>query len=119
LVGDVVGEALTKAEKLRVFISYSRDDLTFADQLDAALGLHDFKIVTDRHMISGGEEWKRRLGSMIRHPDTVVFVLSPSSANSAICAWEVEEALRLGTCIIPVLPRSLEGVRPHACRPRP
>jgi TIR domain len=110
--GGVVGEALTKAEKLRVFISYSRDDLAFADQLDAALGLHDFKIVIDRHGIAGGEEWKRRLGSLIRDADTVVFVLSPSSANSEICAWEVEEAVRLGKRIIPVLPRSLEAARP-------
>jgi hypothetical protein len=109
-----VGEAIAKAESLRVFISYSRDDLAFADQLDAALGLHDFKIVIDRHGISGGEEWKRRLGSLIREADTVVFVLSPSSANSEICAWEVEEALRVGKRIIPVLPRPLEGARPHA-----
>ena len=115
-MGDVVGEAVTKAEKLRVFI---RDDLTFADQLDAALGLHDFKIVTDRHGISGSEEWKRRLGSLIRQTDTEVFVLSPSSANSEICAWEVEEALRPGKLIIPMLPRSLEGARPHSCLSRP
>ena len=29
--------------KLRVFISYSRDDLDFADQLDAALDLSGFE----------------------------------------------------------------------------
>jgi len=61
----VHGEAVTKAEKLRVFISYSRDDLAFADQLDAALGLHNFSVVLDRHGICGGEDWKRRLSSLI------------------------------------------------------
>jgi esterase/lipase superfamily enzyme len=104
--------AAPKGERLRVFISYSRDDLAFADQLDAALRLHDFKVVIDRHGISGGEEWKRRLGSLIRDADTVVFVLSPSSANSEICGWEVDEALRLGKRIIPVLSRSLESSHP-------
>jgi TIR domain-containing protein len=45
--------------KLRVFISYSRHDLNFADQLDAALNLCGFECLIDRHDISGGEEWKR------------------------------------------------------------
>jgi len=52
--------------KLRVFISYSRDDLRFANQLDAALNTCGFECIIDRHGISGGEEWKRRLGNMIR-----------------------------------------------------
>ncbi|MGB6706355.1 MAG: toll/interleukin-1 receptor domain-containing protein, partial [Pseudolabrys sp.] len=88
--------------KLRVFISYSRDDLKFADQLDAALGTYGFECLIDRHGISGGEDWKRRLGKLISEADTVVFVLSPTSARSEICAWEVKEATRLGKRILPV-----------------
>src|SRR5215469_13599697 len=87
--------------KLRVFISYSRDDLKFADQLDAALTVCGFECVIDRHGISGGEDWKRRLGNLISEADTVVFVLSPTSARSEICDWEVEEATRLGKRILP------------------
>src|SRR5215469_12102075 len=81
--------------KLRVFISYSRDDLKFADQLDDALNACGFECLIDRHGISGGEDWKRRLGNLITEADTVVFVLSPSSSRSEICDWEVEEAARL------------------------
>src|SRR5207245_61491 len=73
--------------KLRVFISYSRDDLDFADQLDIALRLLGFDTSLDRHAISGGEEWRQRLGNLIREADTVVFVLSPASAESQICTW--------------------------------
>src|SRR5262245_56855716 len=98
--------------KLRVFISYSRDDLDFADQLNAALELYGFECVIDRHGISGGEDWKRRLGNLIREADTVVFVLSPSSARSEICSWEVEEAARLNKRILPVNCRPLEGASP-------
>ena len=96
--------------KLRVFISYSREDLNFADQLDAALSTYGFECLVDRHGISGGEDWKRRLGDLISEADTVVFVLSPSSAHSEICDWEVEEAARLNKRILPVNPRPLEGV---------
>jgi len=49
--------------KLRVFISYSRDDLDFADQRDDALNACGFKCLIDRHGISGGEDWKRRLAT--------------------------------------------------------
>ena len=47
--------------KLRVFISYSREDLKFADQLDLALNAYGFECLIDRHGISGGEDWKRQL----------------------------------------------------------
>ncbi len=103
---------LSRAPKLKVFISYSRDDLQFADQLDAALDLCSFESILDRHGISGGEEWKQRLGSLIRDADTVVFVLSPASARSEICRWEVDEALRLGKRLLPVLCRPLDGASP-------
>jgi TPR repeat protein len=100
--------------KLRVFISYSRDDLKFADQLDAALGTYGFECLIDRHGISGGEDWKRRLGKLISEGDTVVFVLSPDSARSEICDWEVEAAARLNKRILPIICRPLEGANPPA-----
>src|SRR5262249_38677035 len=99
------------AGKLGVFISYSRDDLKFADQLDADLGLH-FATTIDRHGISGGEDWKHRLGNLIRDTDSLVFVLSPTLANSYICRWEVNEAVRLGKRLLPVLCRPLDGASP-------
>src|SRR6516225_1038751 len=99
-------------EKLRVFISYSRDDIDFADQLDDALNACGFQCLIDRHGISGGEDWKRRLGNLVTEADTVVFVLSPSSAHSEICEWEVEEAARLNKRILPIVCRPLESVMP-------
>ena len=104
--------AAAQSGKLNVFISYSRDDLDFADQLDAALGLAGFETTIDRHGISAGEDWKKRLGDLILHADTVVFALSPSSARSETCAWEVAEAVRLSKRILPVLCRPLDGVTP-------
>ncbi len=107
-----MAEPARQGDKLNVFISYSRDDLAFADQLDAALGFAGFGTTIDRHGISAGEDWQTRLGALIRDSDTVVFVLSPSSARSKTCAWEVEEAVRVGKRILPVICRSLEDVSP-------
>jgi hypothetical protein len=100
------------SDKLNVFISYSRDDLNFADQLDDALQLTGFATTIDRHGIPGGDEWRVRLAGLIRDADTVVFVLSPASARSEVCAWEVDEAVRLNKRIIPVLCRALAGESP-------
>jgi WD40 repeat protein len=101
-----------ETRKLNVFISYSRDDLEFADVVDAALRLGGFATTLDRHGISPGEDWKKRLGALIRDSDTVVFVTSPLSAKSEICAWEVKEAIRLGKRIVPVLSRALGDAKP-------
>jgi hypothetical protein len=106
--------ASSDGSKLRVFISYSRDDLDFADPLDEALYVCGIECLVDRRGISGGEDWKRRLGNLISEADTIVFVLSPSSARSEICAWEVEEAARLSKRIIPTICRPLEGASPPA-----
>ncbi len=103
---------MTQSNKLRVFISYSREDLKFADQLDLALDLSGFDCILDRHGIHGGEDWRKRLGNLILEADTIVFVLSPTSAASEICEWEVEEAARLGKRILPVLCCPLDGTEP-------
>lgn len=97
---------------LSVFISYSRDDVDFADQLHATLIIGGYDATIDRHGIHVGEDWERRLGDMIRSADTVVFLLSPSSARSAACAWEVGQAVHLGKRIIPIACRPLDGVQP-------
>jgi WD40 repeat protein/lysozyme family protein len=95
-------------------VSYSREDLEFADQLVSGLKVGGFSPTIDRHGISGGERWQERLGGLIREAETVVFVLSPSSGRSEICAWEVGEAVRLGKRILPVLCRPLGEATPPA-----
>jgi hypothetical protein len=107
--GLVVAESVAQAEKLVVFISYSRDDLTFSDQLVTTLEFAGFDARIDRRGIHGAENWQEKLGTLIREADTVVFVLSPSSAVSKICAREVEQAVALGKRIIPVVCRPLDG----------
>src|SRR5262249_20266558 len=67
--GDIAPQQATRPDspdrgKLHVFISYSREDLYFADQLNAALDASGFECFIDRHSISGGEDWKRRLGNL-------------------------------------------------------
>jgi peptidoglycan-associated lipoprotein len=97
-----------QGEKLKVFISYSRADSALAEELVVGLEFEGFEVTIDRHSIAAGEKWEERLGGLILGADTVVFVLSPDSAASPICKWEVEESQRLSKRIIPILARPVD-----------
>ena len=102
-VAELSPARVTEQERLRVFISYSRRDHEFADQLLAALETCGFECIIDREDISAGEDWKRRLGALIADADTVVFVVSAESSTSQTCQWEVDKASELGKRIFPVV----------------
>jgi len=108
----MLDSSVATGSRLKVFISYSRRDLDFADQLVTVLEWQGFQTIIDRKGIHGAEKWEERLGQLILEADIVVFVLSPTSATSDVCAWEVEEAARRGKRIVPVLCRPLEGNKP-------
>ena len=72
----------------------SNEDAELALIARVAFNAYGFECVIDRHGISAGEDWKRRRGSLISEADTVVFVLSPTSANSEICTGGGGEAAR-------------------------
>ena len=92
------------AEKLKVFISYSRRDSSdFAEELVAGLELAGFAPFLDRHDIAAGEKWENRLGGLIDQADTVVFVISPEAVKSERCAWEVRRTLEKSKRLLPIV----------------
>jgi hypothetical protein len=102
-----------EAEKLKVFISYSRQDIAFAKEIVAGLEMFgSFEVSIDTDAIHEGEDWQARLGNLIAGADTVIFILTPKSAGSPVCQWEVEEAERLSKRILPVQAAPLDGAKP-------
>ena len=101
-----------QTEKLKVFVSYSRADVAFADQLVCMLQDRGFDPIIDRHDIDPAEPWKERLGAMIFACDKVVFVLTEKSAGSPVCHWEVEHAASLDKPMIPITIGPIQGVEP-------
>jgi hypothetical protein len=100
--------------RAKVFVSYSRKDLPFAQTLVEALGARGFDAFLDKTDIAPGEPWKERLAGLIAAADTVVFAISPDSITSNVCAWELEETARLGKRLIPVVARSIpDADAPH------
>lgn len=93
---------------LRVFVSYSRKDEDFAQELLAGLKLAGFSPYLDKHDIVAGEVWEARLGRLIEEADTVVFVITPDAVASKRCAWEVDYALSHNKRLFPVVWRRVE-----------
>jgi hypothetical protein len=88
-------EAQNAGSKARIFISYSRKDMAFADKLEAALKARDFAPLIDRTEIYAFEDWWKRIEILISRADTVVFVLSPDAVTSDVALKEVAYAASL------------------------
>jgi hypothetical protein len=104
-----------EGDRAKVFVSYSRKDVEAAEMLAGALATRGFEAYLDRTDIAPGEPWQERLTGLIAASDTVVFVVSPDSVSSSVCAWEIEESFRLGKKLIPVVARRIaDGDAPAA-----
>ena len=104
---DTVG-AKTAETKTKVFISYSRKDMAFADRLEAALKARGFEALIDRQEIYAFEDWWKRIQSLIGQSDAVVFVLSPDAVNSDVALKEIAHAASLNKRFAPIVCRRVE-----------
>jgi WD40 repeat protein len=94
--------------KLNVFISYSRNDMVFADKLDEALRICGFETLIDRTEIYAFEDWWKRIQSLIIQADAVIFLLSPDAIASEICQKEVAFAASLNKRFAPIVYRQVD-----------
>jgi formylglycine-generating enzyme required for sulfatase activity len=116
LVRDKVG-ARSVETKTRVFISYSRKDLAFADKLEAALKARGFDVLIDRQEIYAFEDWWKRIQALIGQSDTVIFVLSPDAVTSDVALKEIAHAASLNKRFAPIVCRRVEdSAVPEALR---
>lgn len=103
--------------KARIFVSYSRKDMAFADQLKSALDARDFEVLIDREEIYAFEDWWKRIQSLIGQSDTVVFALSPDSVKSDVALKEVDYAASLNKRFAPIVCRRVDDAAvPDALR---
>jgi hypothetical protein len=82
-------QVLEDRSKAKVFISYSRKDMAFADRLEAALKARGFEPLIDREEIYAFEDWWKRIEALLSGADTVVFVLSPDAVASETALKEL------------------------------
>lgn len=103
-------DAAKDPDTTRVFLSYSRQDSAFVEALRTQLTDRGYDVWIDRKDIRGGEEWRKRIATLILNAHVVVFVLTDAWLGSEVCAWEIETAAALGKRLIPLAhgPRKIE-----------
>lgn len=95
-------------QKLKVFISYSRKDMSFADRLEPALKTRAIEPLIDRTEIYAFEDWWKRIQALIGAADAVIFVLSPDAVSSDVCKKEITFAASLNKRFAPIILRRVE-----------
>jgi WD40 repeat protein len=89
-----------------VFISYSRRDKAFVEGvLFPALVQRDKDVWIDLEDIPPASDWRQRVLAGVAAANAFVFILSPESLTSSVCAEELARAVELNKRIIPVLRR--------------
>lgn len=96
-----------------VFISFSKDDREFAEEVSAKIktqaGL-DTWLYTER--LPAGEHWRPAIDDAIKNCYALVLVLSPSSRDSQYVSYEWAMAVGLGKPVIPIMFRDTEDFHP-------
>ena len=106
---DAAKQDVEAQSKARVFISYSRKDMAFADRLESTLKVRGVEPLIDRSEIYAFEDWWKRIESLIAQADTVVFVLSPDAVSSEVCHKEIDFAASLNKRLAPIVHRRTDG----------
>src|SRR5262249_17489848 len=89
--------------RLKVFVSYARRDIDFADRVADALAHNGLDVLIDRRDLPLLERWQEELRRLIRTSDVTVAVLTPSFLQSRWCEWEVEQVTLLRKRLAPVV----------------
>jgi hypothetical protein len=88
-----------------IFISYAREDTAFVRRLNDALKEREKTTWVDWEGIPPSADWRKEIYAAIEAADTVVFVISPDSAESVVCGEEVGYAISHNKRLIPIFYR--------------
>jgi len=91
-----------------VFISYSRKDKAFVRKLNDSLDSNGVNAWVDWEGIPLSSDWMDEITRAIEGADTFIFVISPDSLSSEVCADELELGLKYNKKLVPILYREPE-----------
>src|SRR5215469_3509834 len=98
-------EAFLPKQLLRIFVSYSRQDVGFVERLTNDLLASGLSIWRDAGGIEPGQLWDREVQKALEESDCLLIILSPDAMISENVLDEVSFALNKQKPILPVLYR--------------
>lgn len=94
---------MSDTPKTKVFISYSRKNKLFVRKLNTALDAAGVDAWVDWEGIPLSADWMATIQAAIEGADAFIFVISPDSLKSEVCAKELEIAVNTNKKVVPVL----------------
>ncbi len=94
-----------QAENGKVFISYSRKDKVFVQKLNDALDHAGIQAWVDWEGVKLASDRMATITNAIQGSDALLFVVSPDSLNSKICADELDLGIKLNKKLTPTVSR--------------
>jgi hypothetical protein len=88
-----------------VFISYSRKDSTFVEQLERALTAFNIPLWRDIHSIPGGAQWYQRIQQGLKSSYALLYI---DTANADESVWVGKEFLYAMDLKVPIIPLRLD-----------
>ncbi|RDJ05084.1 TIR domain-containing protein [Rhizobium grahamii] len=110
----------SEVRRLRVFFSYSRRDEHAVKAVAARFEAVGLVPLIDTRVLPSGREWQQQLAFAIRSCDVMLWFISPDSAESKTCVWELHQAINLQKRVVPVrlvetnpdvIPRELAAIQ--------
>ena len=92
-----------------VFISYSRKDMAFVRRLSDALEQRQREAWVDWEGIRPTEEFMLAIYAAIEGTNTFIFILTPDSVGSEVCAKEIAHATKHNKRFIPIVQRDIDA----------
>src|SRR5689334_1097111 len=88
---------------MRVFISYSRKDIQFAERLEDDLSLRDIEVWRDKTNIQPGSSWSDEIQNALDTSDTMLLIVTPDSMASQYVSDEWHYFLDNHKPLIPII----------------
>lgn len=93
----------------QLFISYSRKDTDFTRRFSERLEGKGLEAWVDWQDIPPSVDWMLEIQNGIEAADIFLFLVSPDSVASPVCAVEVDHAVKNGKRIIPIIVREINA----------
>lgn len=103
-------QSVTSPAESLIFISYSRKDQAFVRSLNDALLAHKRTTWVDLKDIPFTGVWEQEIYSAIEKSDVCVFVITPDSIKSEVCAKELAHAVAHNKKLVPIVRRDCDPV---------
>ena len=87
----------------RVFLSYAREDVARAEEIESVLIRDGHSVWRDVGQIDGGDLWRERIVSALKTSDVMVVLVSSNSTSSMPVLRELTLASEYGLRVVPVL----------------